>query len=326
MAQTCIDFNDFTSPISHYNNLVSYPDKSILYQVGDIKMKNGNDASHPFNPTVLDSIKSGYIPFGERLFFKGSLVIDVSDFPSECKKVRIAVSTDSIFIDSYLIHPASGPTFPFDIGDSIRIEADMGLVITGKFNRIRLQPQLVINPQGSLDNFCLEACSGEENCEIDFEYNVTDSIIDFTNLSSIGPSESDLFMWNSSGRPSSVEENPTYIIPENGKHEFCLTILNSMCFLGGPTLAKCDSVEINIPELDFIEENEHFTLTPNDDGVQDYIDLEEGTKIFDRNGLIIIELIDDLRWTGTTSNGTTLRTSLYTILLNGKTSQITLIR
>lgn len=327
-AQFCVDYDDLPNPYAFYNSFTEFPSGSLLHQFGDIKMYNKYDVLHPTNPTILDSITDAADPFDKRLHFKGMLIFDVSEFPSECKKVKFAVGTDSIFIDSYVILPSESPTFPLSIGDSILVTVDNGLVVTGKFSTVAFQADLTIKQESFLDEFCIQNCLGTEDCKIDFDFDVMDSVIDFTNLSSFSQADAESFIWSFPGTDTSLDENPTYEISENGSHEVCLTITRSACILGGPTLNKCDNVEINIefPESNFLTEDDHFILSPNDDGVQDYVNLKAGSKIFNRHGHLIVEYFDDKQWTGTGSNDLLLPTGLYTVLNNGTTFQITLVR
>ena len=244
-AQTCFDWDELTIPLSYYNSPTSFPAGSVLHQIGDIKMINYTAADDPTNPTILDSIRTSTV--GRRIYFDGRLDFDFSDFPSECKKVAFGILCQFVYIDSYVLDLGTGPSFPIDVGDSIHIyvDPDIGLTAVGKFNTMSFQSPIVPGPKAFIETICLEECSGTDLCEVDFNFSVTDSIVNFTNLSSIGP-ESDLFVWNFPDLSESYEENPTYLTSENGKHEVCLFVLNSECKLGGPTFNKCDSIEIDI--------------------------------------------------------------------------------
>lgn len=164
------------------------------------------------------------------------------------------------------------------------------------------------------------------NCSIDFDYNVMDSIIDLSNMSSITNEEADVYTWTFPNGDFSTEENPTYTISENGSHNICLSIIKSSCLFSSSTLNKCEDIEIDIYYPEFIQEDDHFTLTPNDDGIQDFVDLKAGSKVFDRNGNLIIELPEETQWTGTGVNDLLLPTGLYTVLHENSTFQITLLR
>ena len=155
-AQGCVDFGSLPNPIPFYNSFTEFPSGSVLHEFDGVKMINYNDVSHPTNPTILDSIRDFGDPFGYSIYFKGRLTFDFSDYPEECKSLYLIVNTDSVFIDSYLYYLPDNDPLPFIIGDSIRVEADGGLRISGKFNTISFCRNLLSAPQSNISQFCLQ--------------------------------------------------------------------------------------------------------------------------------------------------------------------------
>ncbi len=328
-SQECPDLLS-VEPVTQFNNPTLYPAGSLLHDFGTVKLYNVNASDHPTEPTVLDSVRVGYDPdvAPYHLYFKGKITLDVSDFPSECKYVRYSFAAgDSIYVDGNEFKWTGLASLPHLIGDSIRIEGTdgVGLAVVGKFSTISFS-SVPFTPYARLDAFCVEECPDTSNCSIDFDFDVNDSIINLNNLSALNPDNTDLFSWTFPKGGMSMDENPTHTISENGTHNICLNVVKSTCLFSNTTMAKCQDVEIDIYDPNFIEENDHYTLTPNDDGIQDFVDLKAGSKVFDRNGSLIIEIPENKQWTGTGINDLLLPTGLYTILHNGSTFQVTLIR
>lgn len=324
-AQDCPDLF-LMEPVTQFNNPTLYPAGSLLYDFGAVKLYNVNASDHPTEPTVLDSIIVETPPeHPYRLFFKGRIKFDFSDFPSECKYVRFGSGGDSIIVDGNPFKWTGSASLPHYFGDSIRLESANGIAAVGRFNTITFTQNLA-TPYAFLTAVCVEECPDTSDCSIDFDFDVNDSIINFNNLTSLNPDNTDMFEWNFPNGDRSTEENPTHTIAENGTHNVCLNVVKSSCLFSNTTMVKCQDVEIDIYNPDYVEENDHYTLTPNDDGIQDYVDLKAGSKIFDRNGSQIIELYEETQWTGTGVNNLLLPTGLYTILHEGSTFQVTLIR
>lgn len=324
-SQTCFDFN-LPNPATFYNSFTEYPTGSVLHESGDIKMKNYREVISPINPTILDSTSVEPGVFGPKLYFQGRLVFDVTDYPSECKKVTLSASGGSFFIDTYQYFLSGGPVLPFTIGDSISVTAGSGdgMEIIGKFDSISIQTG---TGNSFVENFCLEDCSNTEDCSADFEFEVVDNTVTFTNTSSINAIEADVLNWNFTGEELSQVDEITYTYSSIGKYEACVFFSLSSC-VNGTSHQKCDSVEIVslANDASLLGKGDHFVLSPNDDGVQDFIHLQAGSKIFDRNGQLVLAIDNEMQWAGTTANNEQLGTGLYTVAYNGYTFQITIVR
>lgn len=319
-SQSCISFDKLTFSPNTYNSVWMYPAGSVLHQYGDVKMINLNDAqTNPTYPTTLDSITNL-----NALHFGGGLLFDVSDVPYECKRVSLITGSRYVVVDQDTFDMAVTPVAPVNLNDSVTVYVDYStIIISGQFSNIRLS----LWSPSFVSDFCIEECIDLEYCEVDFEYSINNNIVDFTSTSSVPASEADIFIWDFTAGSYSPEEEITHSFSEEGKHEVCLLISLSTC-INGPSIQKCDSIEITFDPIENTveQENTHFTLSPNDDGIQDFIDLEAGSKIFDRNGNFIVEFHDNTQWNGTGRNNYLLPTGLYTVMLNNKTFQITIVR
>ena len=316
------------NPVVQYNNPTLYPAGSLLYDFGNVKIYNFNASDHATEPTILDSITDEpLVDFPYSLYFKGKITFDFSAYPSDCKWVRFAILGDSILVDGNPYKWTGSASLPHWIGDSIRIEdagGGLGLAAVGKFSTITFT-QDPLAPYARLDGLCIEDCPDTSNCSIDFDFVVNDSIVDFTNLSSLNPTNADFFEWSLINPDVSSEENPTYKITENGDHNICLSIMQSSCLFGKTTLNKCLSVPIEI-DYNLFDDDNHFMLSPNNDGIQDYLPLKAGSKIFNRNGYLLVEVLEDIQWEGKDANNLLLPTGLYTILYNQSKLLVTVVR
>lgn len=315
-AQNCVDYTDLPNEAWYYNSFTEYPSGSVLHQFGDVKMANLNDVLHPTNPTLLDSID------GTLIYFKGRLVYDVSSFEPSCKKVLFNTTADTLYINFHKVPLPFVQSVPFKIGDDIQVDFTDGFInVLGSFDSISFQAI----GQATIEDFCLSECSGEENCTVDFKYNLKESgQVEFTNLSSLNSDNADVFTWDFGDGNTAFDNDPSFTFSEEKKYKVCLFIDYSSCIFGGPSLSKCDSVDVI---FNFVDEDAHATLTPNGDGIGDYVSLQGGSKIYNRFGQIVQEVSIETKWEGFDRNGLLLPMGSYTVVNNaGKTFSITIVR
>lgn len=330
-AGTYVDFSSLPYPVSFYNNGVSFPGGSILHQFGSIKIINKNSSTHASNPTILDSVVTDDFYTNSAIFFQGKLIFDVTNLPTHCRKVTFLTNTDSIFVDSHKYVVGLDGPFPIQIGDSARIEDPgdgSGIRVIGKFNTISIHSNQLSFPQSWVSDFLIQSCSETEFCRADFNYNIVENTVSLTNTSSVLADEAASFYWSFDGEfLDDIDDNVTYVQTEEGKYETCVYYSLNSCVNGG-FFSKCDSIEItnDVKEINSLTNGSHYTLSPNEDGIQDYIDLLAGTKIFDRNGMLIVEIENDNPWIGTNYNNLPLPTGLYTAMYNNSKFNITIVR
>ncbi len=322
------DFSTLPYPVSFYNNSIMFPEGSVLHQFGNIKILNNKDANNPINPTIIDSVVTDEFYLNSAIFFRGKLIFDVGNLPTHCRKITFKANTDTIFVDSYVYDISAGTPLPIQIGDSARIEDPgdgSGTIVIGKFNTLAFQSNQLTSPQSHVHDFLIEACSNAEFCNANFEYNVIGNEVEISNSSSILADESESFSWsiNSIDLPGDYD-NVIYEHENQSKFEVCLGFSKASC-VNGSSFSKCDSVQIESYREE-LDNSDHFTLSPNNDGIQDYIDLLAGTKIFDRNGYLITELLNDSQWSGTNQGEIPLPTGLYTVMYNDSKFNITIVR
>ena len=325
IGQTCYNLNDIPGDITDYNDHTTYPAGTIIHDFGNLKIIKTHDllsdATPSPEPTVIDGMTF------ETMVYTGPLTLYTTPYAVECKKLRFEISSRYIIVDGDTTDLLSDP-FPRFVKDSLRIYS-LGagsFSVIGQFDSVTISNGL---SQTQLSNICLNECDGTENCKTDFEFSISeDTIVDFTNLSTLGP-EADFFDWYLEETTTDFE-NPTYTYPGEGTYEACLRIIENSCVMGGKdTICKdvvIDFSEEMEEELDSPDLTGHNTLTPNDDGLGDFVTIQPGSKIFDRTGALIVEYPFETNWTGIDAQGNYLPTGLYTILHESKTYQITLIR
>jgi len=317
--QVCLDFNELNTPISAYNLEINYPSGSTLHQFGDIKMINSKGSSNPNNPTIIDSLSNG------ALYFQGKITFDFSLLDYECKKLTFLAITDTIFIDNYKLDLNLSPPIPYKIGDSIIIvQNGIYLDIIGKYNQVSFDGF----QSTKLSDVCLQECDGIENCVPDFSLvSDYDGNLSIQNQSSFDYTNTNSFTWVLDNSIYLFDENPAYTFTEEGKYEVCLAVTYSACLLGGPNMYECDSVDIKFGGIFQEEVLKHVSITPNNDGHEDFVRLEAGCKIYDRGGVLITELREETEWYGLNNNLTPLPTGLYIVSTsNGSILNITVIR
>lgn len=324
IGQTCYSLNDIPGDITDYNDHTTYPEGSLIHDFGNFKILKTHDMSSGApvftEPTVFNSLTGG------SLFYTGPLTLFTAPYTVECKKLRFEINSRYIIVDGDTTDLLSDP-FPRFVKDSLRIYS-LGagsFSVIGQFDSVTISNGL---SQTELSNICLNECDGTENCKTDFEFSISeDTIVDFTNLSTLGP-EADFFDWYLEETTTDFE-NPTYTYPGEGTYEACLRIIENSCVMGGKdTVCKDVTISFDLEEeTELIEGTDsHYTLTPNDDGIGDFVDIQSGSKIFNRQGQLLIEYSYNLEWTGIDSQGNLLPTGLYTVLNEDKTYQITIIR
>ncbi len=153
-------------------------------------------------------------------------------------------------------------------------------------------------------------------CSIDADFTYTNNGHSFHFTSAATGTE---YSWSFGDGETSTATDPYHLYSAPGTYEVCLTNYN---LTDSCTITKCDSilVECTTPNANII--------TPNQDGIDDYIELQcNDVKIYDRNGILIIELINETIWEGQNANGNPVPMGEYIIVCTstGVTTSVTVI-
>ncbi len=317
-AQICSDFLDVASTITNYNSS-TFSAGTVVYQFGEVKMIKGNDlVTNPSSPTIFDSVSVVNVP--GRLSFKGKIIFDFNSINNSCKKFHLVYYADTLFVDGEKFVWGNDP-MPFYIGDSIVIRSNNGIEVIGTFSQIAFESST--NNIAFLDGICYQECDGLESCSSDFDFDRNSGrSIEFKNQSSVSPQDADLFQWDFGDGNISYDENPNHIYDSEGEYDICLLVTRSSC-LFEKTFQVCKSINI----AKEASSNEELKITPDNDGQDDFVFVEAGSKIFDRYGKMVIRSVDNINWDGFDSDFQELPTGNYTVLKpNGQVFNVTIIR
>lgn len=328
-GQDLINLNDIPLPLSQYNDHSTFPERSVVHDYGNLQIIKAHDLlSFIFDvpprtePTQLDFIADG------KLIFTGAVMFSLSEYEVECKKLSFQLTSKYLVVDDDTIDLDIAP-FPQYLKDSLRVDLNAGVYsVIGQFDTVMFSNGL---GSSTVRNIFLDECDGTENCKIDFNFNIAqDSIVDFENLSTIG-SEADFFDWDFGDGNVSSFDDPSNTYDIEGIFSACLRIIDNGCVMGGKD-TLCKNVEIiysepEIEETDFVNNDEHIILTPNDDGVGDFVNISSESIIYSRHGHLILKTTIDIEWTGVDAQENQLPTGLYTVLNNdGTTFHVTVVR
>lgn len=154
-------------------------------------------------------------------------------------------------------------------------------------------------------------------CSIDAEFTYTNNGHNYNFLSAATGSE---YTWDFGDGEISTLDSPFHNYSTPGTYEVCLTNYN---LTDSCTITVCDSVTVEciIPNANII--------TPNQDGMDDYIVLNCGSvNVYNRNGLLIVSLVNQTTWDGRDANQSLVPMGEYVLLCtdNGVVTNITVIR
>lgn len=174
-----------------------------------------------------------------------------------------------------------------------------------------------INPNMKV---CREVTSfAKPDCEVNFTYELENRIVSFKNTSTLSANEADHFKWSFGDGGESDENDPVHLY-EIGTYKVCIETASETCATDSVREA-CNSVTITGCQTG------HVTMTPDGDGNADYVFMQAGSLVYDRNGHFVVEIQQDENWTGLGSSNEELPLGYYTIICKGGgTHNVTIIR
>ncbi|MFT4601276.1 MAG: hypothetical protein ACI857_001454, partial [Arenicella sp.] len=168
----CLNTSLFTDDVANYNNDSSYPAGATLATNGELSIIK-----------TLASAPNGYFQSTSFLYvnsnevgFHGYLGFDASAASSACKVLTIDAYAEKVIVDGDTVN-VFGTVFPY-AGTGFSVDTTGGVyTIMGTFSNVTLWI-----PTGILYGACLESCP---DCQASFTYNLNQSIVEFTNTSSV---------------------------------------------------------------------------------------------------------------------------------------------
>lgn len=395
-AQDCLDFTQLIGKETEFNDNTQYASGSVLNSNGGLKLIKPFISSAVANQgqTMFTSITNAAIDF------TGYLTLNVAASSLQCKALVLRIEADRIIVDQDTIVLDGGETYPINFGKGYKVEKRSDtLAILGHFNNVTLNGGF-----GKVYAACLTSCPDFVNCKPEFNFQIVDRLVTFTNASDLPLKDADFFAWELGTGIVSSEESPVHDFAP-GNHSVCLKVEKASCLT--PVMKICKNVFIAeeiICELDFsyeiTEQGVHFkntstfplttaetddllwsfgdgdvssdndpskfydagvyeacleatnekcdvqeevtackrivvkgqqvgekTLIPNEDGQLDDVFVEAGSKIYDRTGYLVVELIEDVNWTGVGSSNQPLPMGVYTVVTpDGEKYNVTIIR
>ncbi|MFT5823539.1 MAG: hypothetical protein ACI8ZM_004801 [Crocinitomix sp.] len=290
----CLDATSFTDDLADYNNDVTYPMGASLATTGDLTIiKTLASAPGPgyFQQTSFLSIDP------TEVLFHGYLTFDVSAASYPCRELTINATAERIMVNGDTIN-LIGATLPY-VGTEFTLDTLMDgiLLISGEFDQVDIWI-----PTGIFYVACLDSCA---DCHAGFTYEINQSNVTFTNTSSISANDADAFMWDFGDGSTSANNNPTHAYSAPGIYTVCLTIVDEDCI--NSTMEHCKTITISGCPTG------HFTITPNNDGDADNIFIPSGSIIYNRNGIIVKTIIEDLDWYGVDDKNQLLPMGYYVV-------------
>ncbi|MFT4984880.1 MAG: hypothetical protein ACI8U0_000503 [Flavobacteriales bacterium] len=151
------------------------------------------------------------------------------------------------------------------------------------------------------------AIPSEDQCDCDECACQIDADFSYVNIGSyysfVSSGTGTEYSWDFGDGNSSIEENPTHQFSFPNAYNVCMTNFN---LTDNCSITICKPIEFmaNTPESNII--------TPNNDGYDDQVKLSCGNvTVYDRNGIVVTELISQEYWQGTDGNGLTLPMGEY---------------
>jgi PKD repeat protein len=288
----CLNTSLFTDDVADYNNDTSYPAGAILATNGELSIiktlpsaPNGNFQSTSF--LYVNSNEVG---------FHGYLGFDASAASYACKVLTIDAYAEKVIVDGDTVN-VFGTVFPY-AGTGFSVDTTGGVyTIMGTFSNVTLWI-----PTGILYGACLESCP---DCQASFTYNLNQSIVEFTNTSSVNSTEADQFTWDFGDGTTSTENDPMHTYDAPGIYTVCLLLVDWDCV--NPTMQYCETITVSgCP-------SGNFTITPNNDGDNDNIFIPANSIIYDRNGFIVKTVEQELNWDGTTDDNQPAAMGYYVV-------------
>jgi hypothetical protein len=316
-TSSCIDFQDttlfLTIPTSqnnygspwYLNNGVSFSSKYYDYTF----------FNNPGEVVIGDHIVSGYTGsngssnYVGNIFHQGNTItqIDFSALALNPKQIEFDVNyiLNNSSVNPYYINGQPLTNLPVGVTFiAAPLTNGYHITITGNVNTIEVHGFEV-----GIDNMCVDSVSTLP-CIVNamFTYTASQSVVAFTNGSSVTAANADQFIWNfGDGNTSSGDNDPIHTYGAPGSYWVCLTVVDFTCS-NNPTAMYCDSVIIGNCQ------NGQSIITPNDDGLSDNVDLVAGSRIYDRNGFLVKKVTSNLKWAGKNDNNEDLPMGLYTVI------------
>lgn len=154
-------------------------------------------------------------------------------------------------------------------------------------------------------------------CNIAAEFTYTNTGHNYNFLSAATGTE---YEWVFGDGGVSTIANPYHHYSTAGIYEVCLTSYN---LVDSCAVTICDSIVVEC-----ITPNANI-ITPNQDGVDDYIILNCGdVNVYDRNGMLIVTLMNEVEWRGTDASQNLVPMGEYVLLCTntGVVTNVTVIR
>ncbi|MDG1477449.1 MAG: PKD domain-containing protein [Vicingaceae bacterium] len=316
-AQSCINFQDtigsLTIPTSQTNYGVAwYSNNGVTFssQYFDWTL-----SGLPGNVNIQDHVASAYTGANGNSNFVGNIffgyntntMIDFSGVAYASKKIEFDVNyiLHDGSANPYLVNGQPITNLPTGITyTATPLSFGYHIVLTGNINTIEVHGQ-----EAAVDNMCIESYITTPPCSVIamFTYTANNSIGTFTNGSSVNAANATQLSWDFGDGTTSGDNDPIHTFGAPGVYSVCLTVVDMNC-PNNPTAMFCDSVIIGNCQ------SGQKIITPNQDGLSDDVSVVAGSKIYDKNGFLVKNVTQNIKWAGKNNNNQDLPMGYYTII------------